>query len=82
MVFRRESIATIATKLSRKFGVTFEIENNAVKDHQFTATFTTESLEDILDLMRLSASIDYSIAKQEKLSDNSFSQRVVTIVCK
>lgn len=82
MVFRRESIATIATKLSRKFGVTIEVKGNITGDYQFTATFTTETLEDILELLKLSASIDYSIAKQEKLSDNSFSQRVVTIVCK
>lgn len=82
MVFRRENIATIATRLSHKFGVDIIVKGNAADDYKFTATFTNESLEDILELLKLSASIDYSIKKQEKLSDNSFSQRVVTIICK
>ncbi len=82
MVFRRENIGTIATKLSRKFGVAIVVEGNTTDDYEFTATFTTESLEDILELLKLSASIDYSISKQKKLSDDSFSQRVVTIKCK
>lgn len=82
MVFRRENIGTIATKLSQKFGVKIEVKGNNTNDHQFTATFTNESLEDILELLKLSASIDYSISKQEKLGDETFSQKVVTIVCK
>lgn len=82
MVFRRENIRTIATKLSRKFGVDIVVEGNFTDDYEFTATFTTESLEDILELMKLSASIDYSIKEQKKLSDNSFSQRFITIRCK
>lgn len=82
MVFRRENIKNIATKLSRKFGVAIEVKGKVIDDYQFTATFTNESLEDILELLKLSASIDYSISKQEKLGDETFSQKVVTIVCK
>lgn len=82
MVFRRENIGNIATRLSRKFGVRIEVKGNVTEDYQLTATFTTESLEDILELLKLSASIDYSITKQKKLDDETFSQKVVTIVCK
>lgn len=79
MVLRRENIRNIATKLSRKFGVIIEVEGNVTDDYQFTATFTNETLEDILELLKLSASIDYSIDKQEKLSDGTFTQKIVTI---
>lgn len=82
MVFRRESIRNIAAKLSRKFGVTIEVKGNVTDDYQLTATFTNESLEDILELLKLSASVDYSVSKQEKTYDDTFSQKVVTIVCK
>lgn len=82
MVFRREGINNIAEKLSRKFGVAIQVEGNITNDYKFTATFTNESLEDILELLKLSASIDYSITTQKKLSDDTFSQRIVTLICK
>lgn len=82
MVFRREKIKNIAEKLSRKFGVVMQVEGNITNDYEFTATFTNESLEDILELLKLSASIDYSISTQNKLPDDTFSQRIITLICK
>lgn len=82
MVFRRESIKNIAEKLSRRFGVIIQVEGNISNDYQFTATFTDESLEDILELLKLSSSIDYSITTQKKLPNDTFSQRTVTLICK
>ena len=82
MVFRREKIQNIAEKLARKFGVVIQIEGNISNDYEFTATFTDESLEDILELLKLSSSIDYSISRQKKLTNDTFSQRTVTLLCK
>ena len=82
MVFRREGIKNIAEKLSRKFGVIIRVEGNITNDYQFTATFTNEALENILELLKLSTSIDYSITNQEKLADDTFSKRIITIICK
>ena len=82
MVFRRERIKNIAAKLSRKFGVVIQVEGNISQDYQFTATFTNETLEDILELLKLSSSIDYSITQQKKLPNDTFSPRIVTLICK
>src|SRR5690554_43251 len=79
MVFRREKLETIAQKLSRKFGVIIRLEGDTLKDYEYTATFTDETLEDILELLRRSAPITYSIVKQEQLDNSTFSQRTVTI---
>ncbi len=79
MVFRREKLETIAQKLSRKFGVIIHLEGDALKDYEYTATFTDETLEDILELLRRSAPITYSIVKQEQLDNSTFSQRIITI---
>lgn len=79
MVFRREKLEIIAQKLSRKFGVVIQLEGDALKDHEYTATFTDETLEDILDLLKRSAPITYSIFRQEKLDNDTFTQRTVTI---
>lgn len=82
MVFRRENISSIADRLSRKFGVIINIEGNEFPDYQFTATFTDETLEDILELLKLSTSIDYTIVAQEKYLNDTYSKRIITIKCK
>lgn len=79
MVFRRENLETIAQKLSRKFGVIVVLKGEELKTYEYTATFTDESLEDILELLKLSAPIAYAISKQEQLENETFTQRVVTI---
>mgnify|MGYP002224223255 CR=1 FL=1 len=50
MVFRREKLEIIAQKLSRKFGVVIQLEDDTLKNYEYTATFTDETLEDIFGL--------------------------------
>lgn len=82
MVFRREKLDKIVTRLSRKFGVDIHLEGDRLKGYEYTATFTDETLEDILDLLKRSAPITYSISKQKQLYNETFTRRVVTIKSK
>lgn len=79
MVFRREKLETIAQRISRKFGVVIHLEGDDLKDYEYTATFTDETLEDILELLKRSAPITYSITRQEQLENDAFTQRIITI---
>lgn len=79
MVFRREKLDKIAEKLSRKFGVDIRLEGDSLKEYEYTATFTDETLEDILDLLKRSAPITYTISKQKQLSNETFTRREVII---
>lgn len=79
MVFRREKLEIIAQKLSRKFGVIIHLEGDELKEYEYTATFTDETLEDILELLKRSAPITYFVSRQEQLDNNTFSRREVTI---
>lgn len=79
MVFRREKLEVIAQKLSRKFGVIIHLEGDELKEYEYTATFTDETLEDILELLKRSAPITYFVSRQEQLGNNTFSRREVTI---
>ena len=82
MVFRREKLDKIVTRLSRKFGVDIRLEGDRIKEYEYTATFTEETLEDILDLLKRSAPITYSISKQKQLNNETFTRRKVTIKSK
>ncbi len=79
LVFRREKFENLTEKLSRKFGVTIVLQDEKLKDYEYTATFTDESLEEILELLKRSAPITYTVYKPEQLSDHTFSRRVITI---
>lgn len=79
MVFRREKLDKIVTRLSRKFGVDIHLEGDRLKGYEYTATFTDETLEDILDLLKRSAPITYSISKQKQLNNETFTRREVII---
>jgi len=79
MVFRREKLETITQKLSRKFGVVIRLEGDTLKDYEYTATFTDETLEDILDLLKRSAPITYTISRQEQRANDTFTHKTVII---
>ncbi|MCK9435894.1 MAG: DUF4974 domain-containing protein [Synergistaceae bacterium] len=79
MVFRREKLDKIVTKLSRKFGVDVHLDGDRLKEYEYTATFTDETLEDILDLLKRSSPITYSISEQKQLNNETFTRRIVTI---
>ena len=79
MVFRRRHLDHIAEKLSRKFGVTIRLEDDKLKDYVYTATFTDESLEDILDLLKRSTPLTYTISGQRQLGNHTYTRRTVTI---
>ena len=79
MVFRREKLDKIVTRLSRKFGVDIRLEGDRLKEYEYTATFTDETLEDILDLLKRSAPITYSISRQRQLNNETFTRREVII---
>ena len=61
--------------MARKFDVIVRVEGNFTKDYQFTATFVNKSLVDILELLKLSTSLNYTISTQKKRHDDTFSQK-------
>lgn len=79
MVFRREKLGKIAENLSRKFKANIIFENESLKEYEFTATFSTETLEEILDLLKQSTPITYSICKPEKRDTEAYTQKKITI---
>ncbi len=79
MVFRREKLDKIVEKLARKFGVEIRLEGERLREYEYTATFTNETLENILDLLQRSAPITYNISNQKQLDDETFTHKEVII---
>lgn len=79
MVFRRASMNEIIRRLSRHFNVDIKLEGKEIYNYEYSATFTTESLSNILQLLEKTAPIKCRIIEPEQGDDYSYSRRTVII---
>ena len=82
MVFRRANMTEITKRLSRKFNVDIHLEGEELFGYEYSATFTTETLDEILRLLEKSAPIKCRFIEPEQSEDYSYSKRVVLISMK
>ena len=64
LMFRGETLENICVKLNRKYDCTFAFENDGVKNLRFTGTLEDETLEQVLNVIKLISPIDYTINKK------------------
>ena len=79
LIFKRDSIITIAQRLSRWYNVDIEITDTDVKEYTYTATFVDESLDHILELLKKAAPINYIKIPSKQLLDGTFSRQKIII---
>jgi len=79
MVFRRAEMEEIARRLANHFNVDIELTGNKISDYQLSATFTTESLTQILTLIEKSTPIKWTTIEPVKLDDMSFTKQKIII---
>lgn len=79
LVFKDESIVTIANKLGKWYNVDFEFDDKESMEYTYTATFVDENLYQILDLLKLATPIEYKILPREKLPNGTFSKQKIII---
>ncbi|MFV0329529.1 MAG: FecR family protein [Dysgonomonas sp.] len=82
MIFRRANMTEVVQRLSRHFNVDIRLEGKELYDYEYSATFTTETLNEILLLLEKTAPIKYSIIEPEQSGDYSFTKRIVKISLK
>jgi transmembrane sensor len=79
LIFKRDSIITIAKRLSRWYNVDIEVSDTDVREYTYTATFVDESLDHILELLKKAAPINYIKIPSKQLPDGSFSRQKIII---
>jgi len=79
MIFRRANMAEVAKRLSRRFNADIDLEGKELYGYEYSATFTTETLDEIIFLLEKSAPIKCRIIEPELTDDLSFSRRKVII---
>jgi ferric-dicitrate binding protein FerR (iron transport regulator) len=61
LIFRGESFENLCIDLQRKYDVKFVFIEEALKNYRFTGVLLDETLEQVLNVIKLSAPIDYSV---------------------
>ncbi|MDR1676609.1 MAG: DUF4974 domain-containing protein [Tannerella sp.] len=79
LVFRRAGMAEIVKQLSRRFNVRIELEDERLYDYEYSATFTVESIQEILLLLEKSAPVHCTIIEPKQNQDFAYSKRTVII---
>lgn len=77
LVFFNDPINEVADKLGHWYNVTVSIGNSNLMKYRFTATFSDEPIEQVLDLLSKSSPIKYQIKKAVRQTDNSYSKREI-----
>lgn len=79
LMFVDDSMEEVTKKLSRWFNVDIELETHELDEYVYKATFRDESLTRILDLLKLSAPIEYTVKPRASLPNGGYSKQKVII---
>ncbi len=65
LIFKREKFGALAVKLERWYNVQISVENKGLSEEKFTGAFENESLEQVLEAMKISVPFSYEINKNK-----------------
>lgn len=69
LIFRDDSMIEVVRKLNRWFNVQIDLADPEISEYIYTATFRNESIDQILELLTISAPIRYQVVQREKQGD-------------
>ena len=79
LIFRDDKMEEVVRKLNRWFNVDIVLKSPELKEYVYTATYREETLPQILELLKISAPVKYTITERVRQADNSFSKRKIYI---
>ncbi len=79
IIFQDEALKDMVKKLERRYNMQIELKDEQLADYTFTATFSDETLTQILNLLCKAAPLKYEMKERTKMKDNSFSTGKVII---
>lgn len=79
LVFKNDPVEEIARKLAKWYNVDVQITDQRIKGYTYTATFTDETLSQVLELMNLVSPVRFQLQPREKASDGSFVKQKIRI---
>ena len=82
LIFQDDSMEDVVKRLSRWFNVEITINDPEIKNYIYKATLRNENLVQVLNLLKLSAPIDYRITDRKVLKNGDFTKQKVFLMKK
>lgn len=79
LIFKDDPMEEVIRKLNRWFNVEIEVADQAILDYVYTATFQDEPIDQIMELLMLSAPITYQVAQREKRGNDTFTAKRIIL---
>lgn len=79
LIFNETPFYEVVAKLGRWFNADIQISNQSIANYRFTGRFTSESLDQVMELLTLTTPISYTSSKREVLNNKSYSKREIKI---
>lgn len=78
LMFKNQPLPQVLKELSLFYNVKFEVRDSVINSYYFTGTFENKQLAQVLDYLKISSLIDYTIKQAE--SDDSSSVQYTTVI--
>lgn len=82
LIFSDDSMNEVVKRLSRWFNVEISVKDPEINDYIYKATFSDETLSQVLNMLKISAPIDYQIIESKPLPDGTFTKQKVILMKK
>ena len=79
LMFRDDSMLEVIHKLNKWFNVDIELVDKELEEYEYNGTFQDESLLQILDLLKYTAPLDYSIEPRVCIGEKMYSKMKIKI---
>ena len=82
LIFHDDKMGDVVKRLSRWFNVEIVINDPEIKSYTYKATFRNETLSQVLNLLKISAPIDYQISGNKLLPNGEYTKQKVYLMKK
>lgn len=82
LVFRNTPLQDILKRLAKRYNVTIVLHKNNDRIYRYRAAFTTENITQILNYLKLTAPIDWTITDIRQRDDSSLVQQRIDVYLK
>lgn len=79
LIFRNTSLDDVFKRLSRHHSVEITLHKETQVDYRVRATFSTETLEQILDVLKMAAPITWSVEQKSQNEDLTYPQKRIEV---
>lgn len=79
LIFRNTPLDEVMRKLSRRYNVDITLHNKKNENYGVRATFTNETITQILDYLKMSVSIEWNLSEVEQNKDATFTKQHIDV---